>query len=481
MSAPNSLRCLLRPSAAVPRQIAAATWTPSPWIAPFSTTPGAGKAGTTPKKNVPKPKAAAPRGVGMNPTGKKQSMKKFKKAQGAKTAKPPLPGERKAMRKRIQLSNNNALPVEGLAELEPGTMLNPKNIGTMAALPGAMQDNLRSLEAFKATQFWPMFRQPATLIRSETVDLMNRMQSAASKKETLRLVVTGERITGKSLLLLQSMAYGLQNDWVVINIPEAQELTTACTEYAPIPDTDPVQYMQNNYCLKMIQAIRKANASVLSKITTAYSHPELPQNIPINSTLLALANAAKEPESAWVVFQALWKELMRKGAARPPVLFTLDGLPHIMKVSDYRSPAFELIHSQDLALVRLFSDVLSGATSLPNGGAVLAATTRGNAPRSPSMDLALAQREAEQAGTELPKPEPYFKGYDLRSEEVLKTVSVMKLKGLSKVEARGLMEYWAASGIFRATVDEKAVAAKWALSAGVVGEMERVNLLTMHP
>lgn len=268
---------------------------------------------------------------------------------------------------------------------------------------------------------------------------------------------------------------------LMLTLWTAQELTTACTEYAPIPETDPVLYMQNNYCLKMLQAIRKANASILSKITTAYSHPELPQNVPINSTLLALANTAKEPESAWIVFQALWKELMRKGAARPPVLFTLDGLPHIMKISDYRSPTFELIHSQDLALVRLFSDVLSGATPLPNGGAVLAATSRGNVPRSPSMDLALSKREAVQAGTEPPQREPYFKGYDLRSEEVLKTIDVMRLKGLSKVEARGLMEYWAASGIFRATVDEKAVAAKWALSAGVVGEMERASLLTMRP
>jgi small subunit ribosomal protein S29 len=230
----------------------------------------------------------------------------------------------------------------------------------------------------------------------------------------------------------------------------------------------------------MIQAIRKANSSVLTKQTTFYSHPELPQNIPINSTLLALLNAAKEPESAWVVFQAFWKELMHKGAGRPPLLFTLDGLQHIMKISDYRSPAFELIHSQDLALVRLFCDTLSGATPLPNGGAVIAATTRNNGPRTPSMELALAQREAEQSGTEPPKHEPYFKGYDPRSEAVLKTVKVMKLKGMSRLEARGLMEYWAASGILRATVDEKAVAAKWALSAGVVGEMERASLLTMR-
>jgi small subunit ribosomal protein S29 len=223
MSAPLSLslRCLLRPSATVPRPIAAAAWTPSPWTASFSTTANAQKDGK--KTGTSKKMSAKTKGgmsTHMNPTGKKQTMAKFKKNKGAKTGKAPLPGERKALRKRIQLSNNNALPVEGLAELEPKDLLDPTKVGTMVALPGEMQDSLRTLEAFKPTQFWPMFRQPATLIRSETVDLITQMQEAASKKQMLRAVITGERITGKSLLLLQSMAYRLSKEWIVINIPE---------------------------------------------------------------------------------------------------------------------------------------------------------------------------------------------------------------------------------------------------------------------
>ncbi len=83
------------------------------------------------------------------------------------------------------------------------------------------------------------------------------------------------------------------------------------------------------------------------------------------SALLSQLTAnAKEADNAWPIFQALWQELTLEGHGRPPILFCLDGLSHIMKVSDYRSPAFELIHSHDLALVKLFNDCLSGAQNM---------------------------------------------------------------------------------------------------------------------
>ena len=262
----------------------------------------------------------------------------------------------------------------------------------------------------------------------------------------------------------------------------AQELTTACTEYAPVPGTEPAQYMQPVYVLKLIQAIKRANEKVLAKTYTVSAHPELPQNIPANTPLLALANVAKEPDAAWPVFQALWSELTAQGANRPPILLTLDGLAHVMKVSDYRSPSFELIHSHDLSLVRLFTDAFGGAVQFPNGGAVLAATSRNNAPRAPSMELALSQREAEQArAADVPKADPFFRGYDERVEAVLRSVQVLRLGGISKLEARAVMEYWAASGMLRAAVDETTVTEKWTLAgSGVLGEMERAALLTMR-
>ncbi|KAL2131666.1 hypothetical protein VTI74DRAFT_4762 [Chaetomium olivicolor] len=478
MSAPNCLRCLVRPSASsVPRAapslppLAALSWT-----APFSTTAARDAA----------PKAGGDSRGGHIRAGKKLQLGKFKKDKVVDRGKAPLPGERKAYRKRITLSNDNAIPVPWLNDLAPGDMADPANVAKILALPAEVQDQLRAIEAFKPTQCWGMFSKPSVLVRNETVDLASRMQASVEKKQTLRLVLTGDKVTGKSLMLLQAMAHAFLNEWIVIHLPEAQELTTACTEYAPIPNTDPVQYMQPVYVLKLIQAIKRANEKVLSKTYTVSAHPELPQNIGANTPLLSLLNAAKEPDAAWPVFQAFWYELTAQNANRPPILFSLDGLAHIMKMSDYRSPAYDLIHSQDLALVRLFTETLGGSVKFPAGGAVLAATSRNNAPRVPSMELSLAQREAEQAKAtdptvEIPQKDPFFRGYDERSEAVLKSVQVLRLRGVSKLEARSLMEYWAASGMLRATVDEKTVTEKWALAgSGVLGEMERAALLTMR-
>lgn len=149
-----------------------------------------------------------------------------------------------------------------------------------------------------------------------------------------------------------------------------------------------------------------------------------------------------------------------------------------MKISAYRDPSYNLVHSHDLTLVRLFVDALSGKTPLANGGAIIAATSRSNAPRSPSMDLALAQSAATAADLHVPTPNPYAKGYDDRVYEAVRSVETFNVSGISREEARAVMEYWAASGLMRARIDEATVAEKWTVAGGgILGELERASLL----
>lgn len=150
-----------------------------------------------------------------------KAKKNYKKGSGAPVkARTPGPGERKAFRKRVQLSNNNAVPVSGFGELEEGSMASDESNGKVLGMPDRVVDQLRALEAFRPRQSWGLFRRPHMLVRSETVQLGKMLESAKADKSTLKLVVSGGKVTGKSTMLLQAMSHALLNNWVVIHIPE---------------------------------------------------------------------------------------------------------------------------------------------------------------------------------------------------------------------------------------------------------------------
>lgn len=134
------------------------------------------------------------------------------------------PGDRKAMRKRIVLSNTNALVVPGLRDLNVDNMADGASQGSVLAIPGPMLDPLRAVEAFKPTQRWSMFRRPATVWRSETIRMASMLQSVDSreKKRSIRKIIVGARGCGKTVLLLQAMAMAFLRGWIVINLPDGK-------------------------------------------------------------------------------------------------------------------------------------------------------------------------------------------------------------------------------------------------------------------
>lgn len=137
----------------------------------------------------------------------------------------PLIGERKALKKRIVLSNTNALEVQGMQDLTAQNMADETQIGQMLGLDGELLDRLRDVKAFKPTQNWNMFRKPGTLMRGESVELGRTVADVKAgqvdgRPRTVPRIFAGEKSTGKSLMLLQAMSMAFLNDWVVIHVPE---------------------------------------------------------------------------------------------------------------------------------------------------------------------------------------------------------------------------------------------------------------------
>ena len=146
---------------------------------------------------------------------------------------PPV-GERRTLRKRIVLSNTNAYEIKGMQNLSPSNMADERYVGQMLGLEGNLLDQLRNAKAFKKAQNWNLFRRPATLVRRETVEMGRNFEAVNASvekgdanKPVLRQVIAGERVSGKSILLLQALSMAYMNKWIVINVPEGLSLITS--------------------------------------------------------------------------------------------------------------------------------------------------------------------------------------------------------------------------------------------------------------
>ncbi|KAF2481030.1 mitochondrial ribosomal death-associated protein 3-domain-containing protein [Neohortaea acidophila] len=408
--------------------------------------------------------------------------------------KPPARGERKAVRKRIVLSNTNALEVDGLQDLtadklarhSEGTVALQTFTGQVLGFSDETVDALRALESFKPTQAWSLFRRPASLVRKETAALANDMaDTETDTSKVARKMVFGEKGSGKSVLLLQAHAMAFVKDWIVVHFPEGQDLTIAHSAYEPLRTPNGRIYVQPQYTAKLLLSIANANQALLSSLQLSRDH-QLPFSVQSNMSLFRFAElGGRDPTIAWPIWQALWAELLTpatKAVQRPPVLVTMDGADQVMRVSAYLDPEAKPVHAHDLALVRDFANLLSGRTQLPNGGMVLAATCASNRAASPTLDYCLSrtyikQEKASNAWHLLPLRGPSWDPYqlkDARVESAVMNVSALKLQGLSKDEARGVLEYYAKSGVLMNAVTDGFVSEKWSLAGhGVIGELEK--------
>ncbi|KAI9752926.1 MAG: Peroxisome biosynthesis protein pex1 [Chaenotheca gracillima] len=489
MASSNCWRCLLRPSYLRKSTIP---------IPPSSTTHRSLSTTASLAANPPKAK-----GGGGHPSQKGSQYRagvalKIKKKTFVKTGRPPAPGERKAARKRIVLSNPNALAVQGVEDLTAETS-SAQTLSSLqdriVGIPGEVVDQLRAAEAFKPAQRWSRFRRPCTLMTKESIMLAEQMRNAEGKQGGVRKLFSGEKASGKSMLLLQAQALAFARKWIVISIPEAQEISNGHTEYSPLPKSEPTSYIQRTFVSNLLSSIAKANTNVLKTLTLSQEHN---LSIPVQSNMSLdrfVSLGASDPDLAWPIYNAFWTELAAPG--RPPVLYCLDDVDHIMHATAYLDPSLEPIHAHDLALVKHFLDHLSGiknSAGLPNGGLVLAATTRSNFPAIPTLKLALRQAEArssqdqssptqrlssadsaEATQVSLPfaDPDPY-QPLDPRVLAAMENVPVTRVKGLDRSETRALLEYYASSGVMRERIDEAKIVKMRALSGGgLIGEIER--------
>ncbi|KAG0633227.1 mitochondrial ribosomal death-associated protein 3-domain-containing protein [Tuber brumale] len=370
-------------------------------------------------------------------------------------------GQRKELRKRIVLSNTNAIPVV-LPTMTSDLIGNEEAAGAMFALPGGegdtIVDRLRVLGAFQTKQHWPFFHHPCTLFRRETVEVgkllervMKREAAGEDGKANERAILHGYYGCGRSILLLQAMTWALQKGWVVIAIPNAQDLVVGHTEYELEGNSH--LWLQKAYTTDLLNRVLRANQRALEqmKLSQKYRLGRMDEVQKGDAMKGVLEAAVLDPLLAWDAFNVLLGELGLPGS--PLVLFTLDNLNQISIPSKYRDPAFNAIHPHDLALPNTFLAYLSGKRSFHTG--ITLAATSSKCSRTLALDAALEGREVD----------PYEK-LDPRIGPSIEGAQIIHVGSLSKREAKALMDYYNESGIMKDPVDIATFNEKFAVSAG---------------
>lgn len=305
-----------------------------------------------------------------------------------------------------------------------------------------------------------------------------------------------------------------------------RELTVGHTAYEQILNATPLQYSQPTYTAKLLSQFLKANKTLLSTLELT-SKPDFNFPLAQGTTLATLADAGShDEERAWPIFQHIWRELQVPG--RPPVLYCIDNVSHIMGDSKYTAlndeDRLRPIHAHDFVLVKHFIDHLSGEREMANGGMVLAATSLSEHVRSAALDTAIKAAEARQENEGETRVSSHYDPYDKLDMRALKALTsdfesssspntnavpdapatpevddatatseptteentlaatrtrrnelgVIRLKGITKLEAKTILEYWATSGMVRRQIEDKFVADQWTVAGGgVFKELER--------
>lgn len=271
---------------------------------------------------------------------------------------------------------------------------------------------------------------------------------------------------------------------MVLTVLSGQEYVLNQSAYTPVPmkegETEQM-YNQPQLAKDILTRVAHSNPQVLDKLKPAHNHSRLVTTRKQIKTLKDLALAgAENVQIASQVWDAFWAEMQEPG--RPPVLVAIDGINFWMGSTKYRNPDYKIIHAHQFTLIKQFVGLVfpSDEHTLANGGIVLACTTKSNHPSTPTFDNLVRQVRARNAGMEITDPafplhEPYLKLDDPRVGDLVRSIEHTKLtelQGLSRGESKGLLEYFARSGLFREQVTDGQVAEKWSLSGGgIVGEL----------
>lgn len=284
--------------------------------------------------------------------------------------------------------------------------------------------------------------RPRSLVRQQTLDLLDKLDAASKNNKGASFVLDGNRGSGKSMLLAQSIAYALDDGWVVISVPRAVNLINSSTPYSY--NAQHKAYLQPEATRTLLQAVLKVNAAALKQIKTEDKVEVDGTSIDAGTPLEALVKRGTEDTTSAAARQTLLEATFKTlaGQTERPVLVAVDDAQALFRTTLYKDPDFVPLEAFELGLPRaLVSLAISASSALCRGAFVSAiSTTHSEFPSPPELQIAIAEKadaklmtQAINAYTKLTAQHLEHARQAIRAAEVIDTS-----KPLTKSEAAAI-------------------------------------------
>ncbi|TCD69100.1 37S ribosomal protein S23 mitochondrial [Steccherinum ochraceum] len=302
---------------------------------------------------------------------------------------------------------------------------------------------------------------PGAVVRDATLRLADRLDKAASSSsQSTRLVLTGSGGTGKSYLLLQSLAYAQSTGYIVLYVPRASKLVDSSTPYSYDPRT--WTYAQPKYSHQLLHRLLTVNETSLRKL-------QLSQDLLADDGSVRLAKGSpltdlidfgvRDPAMAPSILARVFQELAEQ--TQFPVMLAIDDFQSLFCHSTlYRNPKYESIKPYHLSLPRLLLDYASKDKSFKRG-AVIAAVSGSNT----NWPVTLELQEALGLSTPRPVNEYVKRSTDLAHfAEGLENFAVPEQ--LTVDEAAAMYELWSKDDALHTGSNDELFLSKLAEASG---------------
>ncbi|KAK9465117.1 mitochondrial ribosomal death-associated protein 3-domain-containing protein [Lipomyces arxii] len=306
-------------------------------------------------------------------------------------------------------------------------------------------DFLRKANAVLPKQYFNLFKEQATILKTETAALAQVLLNAKLNKESYRALIVGKAGMGKSVVLQQLIALARTHEAFVIHIPDAEDLVDGWVDYQ-YNEAEGI-YDQQMYTSRLMKQMYRSNSAVLKKfqLTESYTFSSSRTETTtleksVNTVHDLLKFGAAHSRSAVPVFKALIAELKVPRVSTIPIVVSVDNVSIFADkpMTAYRTKDYKSIPYDQFYLPKLIVDLFEGKESFPCGFTV-------GATSSQSSNNLTMRRVYDQD-----QPTPYTdhlkEKYDDKLFQTFQSIDKIEVLPFTMRESRLMTEYFAMSG-----------------------------------